>query len=99
MVATWSEFISVVSRGGDKYLVIPAGGYSHTEENLKDNPFIQVLFGSRDLEGRSGKGSGYRISGQGEVQTSGDIYDLVKSRFSWARGALVIKVKKVEQLL
>ena len=99
MVATWSEFISVVTRNDAKYLAIPAGGYSHTEENLKENPSIQIFFGSKDLEGKSGKGSGFRISGKGEVLTSGDIYDLVKSRFSWARGALVIKVEKVEQLL
>jgi hypothetical protein len=99
LVATWSEFISVVTRNGDKFLVIPAGGYTHTEENLKENPHIQVLFGSKELEGKSGKGSGYRISGKGEVQTSGDIYDLVKSKYSWARGALVIAVERVEQLL
>lgn len=99
MVATWSEFISVITKRDEKFLAIPAGGYSHTEENLKDNSHIQILFGSKELEGKSGKGSGFRISGQGEVVTSGDFYDLVKSKFSWARAALVIVVEKVEQLL
>jgi hypothetical protein len=99
MVATWSEFITVIDKEDKKFLAIPAGGYSHTEENLKENANIQILFGSKDLEGKSGKGSGFRISGKGEVVNSGDIYDLVKSKFSWARGALVISVGKVEQLL
>lgn len=99
IVATWSEFISVVTRGDKKLLAIPAGGYTHTEENLKDNPHIQILFGSKNLEGKSGMGSGFRITGKGEVVTTGDTYDLVKSKFTWARGALVITVEKVEQLL
>ncbi len=99
MVATWSEFISVVTRKDETFLAIPAGGYSHTEENLIDNPNVQVLFGSKDLEGKRGKGSGFRITGKGEVLTSGDIFDMVKTKFSWARGALVISVLKVEQLL
>lgn len=99
MVATWTDFISVVDQNGKKYLAIPAGGYSHTEENLKENSSIQVLFGSKKLEGKSGMGSGFRVSGTGEILESGEIFDMVKSKFSWARAALVIVVDKVEQLL
>jgi len=44
-------------------------------------------------------GTGYRLSGRAEIITEGEFMDLTKSKFPWARAALVITVEKAEQLL
>jgi len=44
-------------------------------------------------------GTGCRLSGRGEIQTTGILYDLAKSEFPWARGAFVIHVDEIEHML
>jgi hypothetical protein len=44
-------------------------------------------------------GTGYRLSGRGEIVTEGKFMDLTKSKYPWARAALVITVEKAEQLM
>jgi hypothetical protein len=75
-------------------IVIPAGYYNITEENLKINNHVELLAASSKVQGTNGPGQGCSISGKAEIQTSGKLADMVKSKFSWARGALVITVEK-----
>ena len=93
LVATWGDFVRTIGVQDGGTILAPAGGYSQTEENLKNNSRVEVLIGSKEI------GTGFRLSGRGEIQTSGELADLVKSKFSWARGALVINVDEVECLL
>jgi hypothetical protein len=93
LVATWGDFIRNLGVQEGELLLIPAGGYRRTEENLHRNPRLEVLIGSKPV------GTGFRLSGSGEVQTSGKWFDLVKAKYAWARGALVIRVDKAEKLL
>jgi hypothetical protein len=37
--------------------------------------------------------------GKGELQTEGQLADEAKARFSWARGALVVRVEESSPLL
>ena len=99
IAATWADFTIVKQAYGKDLVLIPAGGYKTTEENLKKDPRIQLLIGSKQLQGKSGAGSGYRLSGVGVIETTGANYETVLARFSWARAALVIEVQSVEQLL
>lgn len=99
VAATWADFVIVKQADGKDLILIPAGGYKTTEENLKNDPRIQLLIGSKQLSGKSGSGSGYRLSGLGAIETTGANFEAVHTRFSWARAALVIEVQSVDQLL
>ena len=102
LVATWGEFIRNLGVHDGDVLLIPAGGYRRTEENLSRNPRLEALIGSKvpaSLCGGKAVGTGFRLSGSGEVQTSGKWFEMVKAKYAWARGALVIRVDKAEKLL
>jgi predicted pyridoxine 5'-phosphate oxidase superfamily flavin-nucleotide-binding protein len=95
VVATWGDYIRQLGIEGDR-LLIPAGYYFDTEENLQRDPRIQLLAASRGAEGKMGPGQGYVLKGTGSIVTSGEEMDRVKSHFSWARGALVVQVEEAE---
>jgi len=98
-VATWCDFVSSLDIKDGKTIIIPVGGYHQTERNLKDDIRIELLVGSKQVQGKNGPGMGYRLVGRGKIIASGKVADLAKSKFPWARGALVIEVEKVDQLL
>lgn len=93
LVGTWGDYVKVAD---DEMIIIPAGHYNKTEENLKKNKDIQLLVATRQVKGNYGPGQGCCIYGEGEIQTEGENVHQVKEKFPWARGALVVKVKKVE---
>ena len=99
VVATWGDYVRALDTKDNEVIVIPAGHYNITEENLKKNNRVELLIASRQVEGTYGPGQGCCISGTGEVQTSGKFAQMAKSKFSWARGALVIKVEGVKAQL
>jgi len=93
IVATWGDYVRQLGIDDDT-LLIPAGYYHHTEENLGRDARIQLLVASRRAEGTQGPGQGYVLEGTATVVTSGEEMDRVKDRFPWARGALVVHVEK-----
>ncbi len=99
VVATWGDYVRVLGIKDNGIIVIPAGHYNTTEENLKKNNRVELLIASKQVQGNYGPGQGCSISGKGEIQTSGKFADMAKSKFSWARGALVITVEKVNMQL
>ncbi len=98
LVATWAEYLRALESGG-MTLTAPAGGYRMTEKNLQNNARVQVLVGSKGVEGKHGMGTGYRLSGTASIQTSGEHAERARQKYPWARGALVIEVETAEQLL
>jgi hypothetical protein len=98
-VATWGDFIRSLDINDGKTILIPVGGYHQTERNLKEDNRIELLIGSKQVQGKNGPGMGYRLVGRGEIIVSGEFAELTKSKFPWARGALVIVVEKADQLL
>ncbi len=99
LVASWGDFIRSLDINDGKTIIIPVGGYHQTESNLKDDNRIELLIGSKQVQGKNGPGTGYRLVGRAEIIASGKLAELAKSKFPWARGALVIEVEKVDQLL
>ncbi|MGE5578118.1 MAG: pyridoxamine 5'-phosphate oxidase family protein [Syntrophothermus sp.] len=95
VVGTWNSYIQLVN---DETLLIPAGGMQDTEKNLKNDPDVLMLVGSREVPGKSGAGAGYRLSGHGSFETQGPNFEKVKSMHPWARAALVVDVTNYEQL-
>lgn len=99
LVATWGDFVNSLYISDGKTILIPAGGYSLTEKNLKEDDRVELLMGSKKVQGKNGLGTGYRLSGHARIVIEGKYFDLVKSNFPWARAALIIEVEKAEQLL
>jgi len=99
IVATWGGYVRALKTEDSGIIVIPAGFYNITEANLKKNNLVELLIASKQVQGTNGLGQGCSISGKGEIQTTGKFADLAKSKFSWARGALVITVEKVSTQL
>ncbi len=99
LVGAWGAYIKTMGIKDDEIILVPAGYYHKTEENLVKNSRIEVLAAARNVKGTNGPGKGCLIRGTGELQTSGEFAELAKKKFAWARGALVIKAEEiVEQL-
>ena len=98
LVGAWGGDLRAIGIEADT-LILPAGRYFKTEENLKKNPRIQLMIVSKDIQGARHQGQGYRIFGNGMIQTAGEKAEKAKAKFPSSRGALVINVAHVEALL
>jgi len=94
VVGNWGDYMRALGIGADT-IVLPAGRYRQTEQNLRKNNRVQLLVASRKVQGTRSPGQGYLIVGTAEIVSSGEIADAVKAKFTWARGALVIHVEEV----
>ena len=94
VVGNWGDYMRALGIGADT-IVLPAGRYRQTEQNLRKNDRVQLLVASRKVQGTRSPGQGYLIVGTAEIVSSGEIADAVKAKFTWARGALVIHVEEV----
>lgn len=98
LAACWSQSVRTLGYQDDVFR-LPAWSYCRTEENLKHNPRVELLFASREVPRPKGQGQGCRIIGKGELQTDGPNADAVRAKFPGTRGALVIIIEKVETQL
>jgi predicted pyridoxine 5'-phosphate oxidase superfamily flavin-nucleotide-binding protein len=98
VVGNWGDYMRALGIGDDT-IVLPAGGYRRTEENLGKNARVQLMVASRKVQGTRSPGQGYVLSGTAEIVTSGEVVDTVKAKFPWARGAMVIRVEEVKAQL
>ncbi len=94
LVGTWGEYVRSLGVEDADTVIIPAGRFKKTEENLNKNGLIQLLVASRQVKGNYGPGQGCVLSGKGEIQTEGDYAQMAKEQFSWARGALVVHISE-----
>ncbi len=94
MVNTWNSYIRVTADGR---LLIPAGYMQKTEANVAFNPEVLITVGSSKVQGLHGPGAGFLIRGKAAFLTSGEEYDLMKSKFSWLRAAFVVTPDTVTQ--
>ncbi len=58
VVATWGDFVKALATEDGGIIIISAGHYNVTEENLKKNNHIELLIASREVEGTYGTGQG-----------------------------------------
>ena len=94
VVGNWGDYMRALGIGADR-IVLPAGRYRKTEQNIKKNSRVQLLVASRKVQGTRSPGQGYLIIGTAEIVGSGEVAEAVKSKFPWARRALVIHVEEV----
>ena len=83
---------------GDTILV-PVAGFSGTEKNLAGDSRVEMLWASRQVQGKHGPGNGCKAKGNGQIQTSGKHADAAKAKFPWARGVLVVKIQEINEQL
>ncbi len=98
LAACWSQSARTLGCDDDT-IRLPAWSYFRTEENLRQNPRIELLFASRQVARPQGQGQGCRIVGKGRLETSGPEAEAVKARFPGTRGALVVTIESAETQL
>ena len=98
LVGNWGDYARRIGID-DARIVLPAGHYERTEENLKRDDRIQLMAASRGVRGSRGPGQGGVIFGKGSVQAEGELAARAKAVFPWARGALVIDIERCEMQL
>lgn len=99
LVATWGDYVRALGISDD-VLIIPVGRMQKTEANVKRDNRVTLLCGTRQVTGSRGQpGQGCDIAGAAEFQTSGPNFDAVKSKFPWARAALVVHVTEAKTQL
>ena len=98
VVATWGDYVRAFGIKDDT-LLIPVGNMHKTEANLKRDNRVELLCGTRQVQGTLGSGKGCGIVGKAEFQTAGPHFDAVKAKFRWARAALVVNVEEAKPQL
>jgi len=94
VVGNWGAYMRTLGIREDM-IVLPAGRYHKTEQNLRSNNRVQLLVASKQVQGTRTPGQGCLIAGTAEILCTGELADAVKAKFPWARGALVIHVEDV----
>jgi len=96
VVNSWNSYVLVT---GDEKLLIPAGRMFETEKNIERNNKVLLTISNREVEGKTYKGTGFLIRGVASFEKEGSNFNAIKTRFPWARAALVITVESTEQTL
>lgn len=99
LACTWGEHFRALGIRNDEIVLVPAGGYQKTEQNLAKDSRIEMLCATRQVQGTHGPGKGCRIRGTGQLQTSGEFFKATIDKFPWARAVLVVKVEEVSEQL
>ena len=73
----------------------------HSKEgDLAKNPNLILTLGARQVEGRNGyQGTGFRVSGLGQLLNEGDTFEEMNKKFPFIRSVLEVTVTEAKQLL
>jgi hypothetical protein len=96
MVNTWNSYIRLTENG---QILIPAGYMQRTEANVAFNNQVLITLGSAKVAGRQGPGTGFLIKGTAAFVTSGPDFEVLKTKFAWARATLAVTPDSIEQTL
>lgn len=96
VVNTWNSYVNISYNGR---LLIPAGRMNTTEKNVEGNHMVKLTVGSREVQGKSHKGTGFLITGTAKFIKEGSDFNMMKEKFSWARAVLEITIETVIQTL
>lgn len=96
MVNTWNSYIKIATDGR---MLIPAGYMHKTEANIAFNNKVLITLGSSKVAGNIGPGTGFLIKGTAAFVTDGADFELIKSKYSWARAVLAVTIDSATQTL
>jgi len=96
MVNTWNSYIQIT---GDGRMLIPAGYMHKTETNIAFNNNVLITLGSSKVAGTMGPGTGFLIRGTAAFITAGPDFDVIKTKYAWARAAVAVTIASATQTL
>lgn len=96
VVNSWNSYVCATK---DDKLLIPVGGMHKTEKNIEGDNRVKLTIGSREVQGKNYKGTGFLITGTAKFIKMGPEFDLTREKFSWARAALEITTNTIENTL
>lgn len=98
VVGTWGDYVRALGIQDDT-LFVPVGRMYKTEANLKRDKRVELLCGTRQVQGIHGPGKGCALVGKGKFEVAGPHFDQIKAKFQWARAVLVISVEEAKSQL
>ncbi|KLU63634.1 FMN-binding protein [Desulfosporosinus acididurans] len=96
VVNTWNSYINITNDGK---LLIPVGGMNETENNIARNNKVKLTVANREVQGKMYKGTGFLIKGTAGFLKEGSEFELMKTKFPWARAVLEITIESADQTL
>ncbi|WP_088225492.1 pyridoxamine 5'-phosphate oxidase family protein [Desulfosporosinus sp. FKB] len=96
VVNTWNSYINITPDG--KFL-IPVGGMNETEKNVARNNKVKLTIANREVQGKMYKGTGFLIKGTAGFIKEGSEFEMIKTKFPWARAVLEITIESADQTL
>lgn len=93
---TWNKYLIVTD---DEKILIPCFGFIKTEKNVDDNPYIEVVIGSHEVQGKMGMGTGCLLTGKAELFKEGQLFDAMKAKCSFANRVLVFTPETCKQTI
>lgn len=96
VVNTWNSYVHVSS---DDKLLIPAGFMHRTEKNIAANNKVQLTVGSREVQGKMYKGTGFLIKGTARFLSNGEEFEMMKEQYDWIRAVLEITIEHTIQTI
>ena len=96
VVNSWNSYVMITE---DEKLLIPAGRMFQTEKNIDADSSVKMTITNREVEGKTYKWTGFLVEGTASFEKDGPEFDALKNKFPWARAALVITIRSLEQTL
>ncbi|EGW40920.1 pyridoxamine 5'-phosphate oxidase family protein [Desulfosporosinus sp. OT] len=96
VVNTWNSYVHI---SADDKLLIPAGFMHRTEKNIASNDKIQLTMGSREVQGKMYKGTGFLIKGTARFLKDGEEFTMMKKQYDWIRAVLEITIEHAIQTI
>ena len=97
VVNTWNTYL-VITDG--EHILIPAYGMRKTEKNVLVNNRVKITLGSKDVMGyKDYQGTGFLIEGTARYVETGDIYDMMKEKFSFLTRVIDVTVTSIKQTI
>ena len=96
VVNTWNSYLAFPGEGR---ILIPVYGMRKTQEKVEKNNNVLLTLGTKEVEGKMGPGTGYLIKGTAKFMKSGQEFDMMKQKFSWANRVLEVTVSSVKQTI
>lgn len=96
VVNTWNSYVHI---SADDKLLIPAGFMHRTERNIASNDKVQLTMGSREVQGKMYKGTGFLIKGTARFLKDGEEFTMMKKQYDWIRAVLEITIEHAIQTI
>ncbi len=93
---TWNSYLRL---HGENKILIPAAWLRKTEKNVTANNKVILTFGSPEVQGKMGMGTGFVVRGTAQFLSSGAEFDMMKEQYPFVTRVLEITVATISQTI